>query len=144
MSSEKLHPLIPEAREQLRQGRISRRDFVRLSTLLGLSLTGAELLAACGPAATPTAAPATAAATAIPVAAAPTAAAAAVVPTAAPAKAAGTPVRGGILRAVSRIERVDDPARFSLVSQSHPWRHVFEYLTYTDAKGHYPPYLLES
>ena len=36
------------------------------------------------------------------------------------------------------------PAQFSLVSQSHAWRHVFEYLTYTDPKGITTPYLLDS
>ena len=45
--------------------------------------------------------------------------------------------------AATRIERVDHPARFSLVSQSHPWRHVFDYLTYTDPNGITHPYLLE-
>ena len=44
-------------------------------------------------------------------------------------------VRGGSLTLRSRVDRVEDPARFSLVSQSHPWRHVFDYLTTYDAKG---------
>jgi peptide/nickel transport system substrate-binding protein len=52
-------------------------------------------------------------------------------------------VRGGVLRCATRVERVDHPARFSLVSQSHAWRHVFDYLTYTDEKGITHPYLLE-
>jgi peptide/nickel transport system substrate-binding protein len=120
-----IHPLIPEAQEQLRRGEISRRDFLRFSTLLGLSLSSATLMAACQPATPEAAAPA--APTAIPVVAPP----------------AGGIRRGGILRAATRIERVDHPARFSLVSQSHPWRHVFDYLTYTDSGGVTHPYLLE-
>ncbi len=130
MQPAKLHPLIPEAQEQLRKGKISRRDFLRFSTLLGLSLASAEVLAACQPAATP-----------VPTAVPPTA----VPPTAAPS---ATPkpavIRGGKITAATRVEKVDHPARFSLVSQSHPWRHVVEYLTQIDEKGVVHPYLLES
>jgi len=46
----KIHPLVTEANQQLREGKITRRDFLRLSTLLGLTLASAEFLAACGPA----------------------------------------------------------------------------------------------
>ncbi|MDI6695501.1 MAG: ABC transporter substrate-binding protein [Anaerolineales bacterium] len=127
METKKIHPLIPEAQEELRKGNISRRDFLRISTLLGMSLASAKLLAACAqPPASPVATEAGPAAT--------------VAVTEAPK--AG-PVRGGVLRAATRVERVDHPARFSLVSQSHAWRHVFEYLTYTDPKGITQPYLLE-
>ncbi len=42
------------------------------------------------------------------------------------------------------MERVDHPARFSLVSQSHPWRHVYDYLTYVDENGMVGPYLLDT
>jgi peptide/nickel transport system substrate-binding protein len=52
-------------------------------------------------------------------------------------------VRGGVLTAATRVERVDHPARWSLVSQSHAWRHIFEYLTYTDPDGITHPYLLD-
>jgi len=50
---------ILDLREQLRQGKVSRRDFVRLAALLGLSVSAAEVLAACapGPLATPLATP---------------------------------------------------------------------------------------
>lgn len=127
METKKIHPLIPEAQEELRKGNISRRDFLRISTLLGMSLASAKLLAACAqPPASPVATEAGPAAT--------------VAVTEAPK--AGL-VRGGVLRAATRVERVDHPARFSLVSQSHAWRHVFEYLTYTDPKGITQPYLLE-
>ena len=141
MSEKKLHPIIQEAQEQLRKGRISRREFIRISTLLGMSAMSAAALASCAPKETATPAPATSApaATATPVP--PTATSA---PAATPTPAAEMPVRGGTLKASTRVERVDHPARFSLVSQSHPWRHVFEYLTYIDAKGIAHPYLLES
>lgn len=129
MEPSKVHPLIEQAREGLRQGSVSRRDFLKVSTLLGLSVAGAEVLAACGPAAAPaTVAPP--AATALP-GATPTAAAAAI-------------KRGGVLNVACRVERVSDPAQFSLVSASHSWRHVFEYLTHTDPQGITHPYLLDS
>jgi peptide/nickel transport system substrate-binding protein len=44
----KIHPLVTEANQQLREGKITRRDFLRLSTLLGLTVASAEFLAACG------------------------------------------------------------------------------------------------
>ena len=117
--------LIPEAQDLLRQGQMSRRDFIRVATLLGASVAGASALAACGaPAPAPAAADPGCRATAAPVAT--------VAPTAAPK--AG-PVRGGVITARGRVDRASHPAQFSLVSQSHPWRHVLDYLTYTNEKG---------
>ena len=46
---EELHERVSELQEQLRQGNITRRDFLRYATLLGLSLGAAEALAACAP-----------------------------------------------------------------------------------------------
>ena len=67
-----LHPWVPELQDQLRKGQISRREFLRYATLLGVSLGGATALAACGAPAdrcacrgAPTAVP-VAAATAVP------------------------------------------------------------------------------
>lgn len=129
----KVHPLIPEAQDLLRKGQMSRRDFIRIATLLGASVAGASALAACGaPAPAPAAATQAPAATAAP--------AATIAPTAAPKVG---PVRGGIVTARAKVERASHPAQFSLVSQSHPWRHVLDYLTYTDAKGITVPYMLE-
>ena len=129
----KIHPLVTQANQQLREGKISRRDFLRLSTLLGLTLAGAEVLAACGtPEQVATEAPA----------AAPAATEAPVMATEAPAT--GGIVRGGTLTCATRIERVDNPATFSLISAVQPWRHVIEFLTYTNPQGITEPYLLES
>jgi len=133
MEPSKVHPLITEASEKLRKGNISRRDFIRLSTLLGLTVAGAEVLAACAPAATATTAPQVAATVA-----------ATTAPAATPTAAASAITRGGTLNVACRIERVSDPAQFSLVSASHPWRQVFEYLTHTDPQGITHPYLLDS
>jgi len=75
MSEEKLlKGGIFELQEQVRQGKIGRREFLRYASLLGLSLGAAEALASCAPQPTPTAAPPT-----------PTAGAAPPTPTAGPA-----------------------------------------------------------
>lgn len=113
MEKKRIHPMVLEAQEDLKKGNLSRRGFLRLATLLGLSVSSAQLLG---------------------------------FGSISKAEAAATAniVRGGVLKAATRIERVDHPARFSLVSQSHPWRHVFDYLTKTDSKGITHPYLLDS
>ena len=45
---ESIHPYIPDAYEKLEQGRITRREFIRVSTLLGMSAGVATFAAACG------------------------------------------------------------------------------------------------
>jgi peptide/nickel transport system substrate-binding protein len=145
------HPYVPELQEQLRQGKISRREFLRYATLLGVSVGGATVLAACGqPAAAPTPVPPTAAPaptavppTAVPPTAVP-AATAALAPTQAPAAAAGGITRGGKLIAASRVQKVTHPAQLSWVSGSNQLRQVAEYLTYTDKDNITHPYVLES
>jgi peptide/nickel transport system substrate-binding protein len=140
MPDKKEHKAIPFLQEQLRQGKMSRREFVRYATLLGMSLGAATVAAQCAPPATeapPTAAPATQAPQATtPPMAEPTA-------TAAPAAAAG-PVRGGNLRVASRVQKVTHPAQFSWVSPSNQLRQVAEYLTQTDGNNVTHPLLLES
>ncbi len=128
MQDNRPHPLIPEAQALLRQGKLTRRDFLRLCTLLGLSLVGAQNLAGCTPAPEPS----------IPKIAGMTAGIVAPQPTATP-----TIQRGGQLTALARVDQVDHPTRFSLVSQAHPWRHIFDYLTHTDKRGITHPYLLD-
>ena len=89
--SEKLHERITDLQEQLRQGAIPRREFLRYAALLGLSVGAAEALAACAPKATPTTAPTAAppaATTAPPTTAPPTTAPTAPPPTAVPSPAA--------------------------------------------------------
>ena len=41
MSDSRQHPYIPKLKTQLAEGRIGRREFLRTSTLLGLSATAA-------------------------------------------------------------------------------------------------------
>jgi len=106
MEGNQIHPLVNQAQDELRQGKISRRDFLKFSTLLGASLATAKFLASCAsPTEVPAAAPVASAATAVP--------AATVAPKA-------SIVRGGTLTCATRVERVDNPATFSLVSASHP------------------------
>jgi peptide/nickel transport system substrate-binding protein len=120
----RIHPAVLEGQFQLQQGRISRREFLRLATLLGLGLPAANVLAACGTPAT--SAPATAG------------------PTAVPATAVPSVKRGGTLRVAMQLQAVDHPVRFSWVEAPNSLRHVFEYLTETDNKNITHPYLLES
>lgn len=132
MRDKKLHPFIPEAQQQLVQGRISRREFLRLATLLGASLGTAQVLAACGAPTTEAPAP-EAAATKVPATKVPA--------TEAPA---GGIKRGGTMRVATQVPAVDHPARFSWVYDANQFRHVFEYLTETDENNVTHPLLLES
>jgi peptide/nickel transport system substrate-binding protein len=115
--------------DQLQQGRISRREFLRVATLLGVSASTASLLAACGggnggnggsgsseDAEETDAAPA----------------------------ASGPVKRGGTLRVGMKVQRADHPARFSWTESANAFRHVFEYLTETDIENITHPLLLDS
>ncbi len=114
------HPYVPEAQEMLRQGRMSRREFLRLATLLGVSLPAAQALAACGAPATATQAPA---------------------PTYAPVAAVK---RGGTIRVGTQVGAIDHPARYEWIGfDANITRFVNEYLTETDYKNITHPYLLE-
>ena len=56
-----MHPRIPEYQKQFADGKITRREFLRITTLLGLSATSAIAMAACAqpaPATAPAEAPA--------------------------------------------------------------------------------------
>jgi peptide/nickel transport system substrate-binding protein len=133
-----MHPYIPELQEQYRQGKVSRREFMRMSALLGLSLSGImSFLASCSPAgeaATSTSAPATMAATAVP-------------PTAVPATATAVPVaagpkRGGVLTLVNNCQRMDDIATVQW-AQYDIYRNVAEFLAVTNQDNITVPWLLE-
>ena len=108
MSRDRIHPLILDAQELVRGGQMSRRDFLRLSSLLGLSAAGASVLAACG-GAQPTQAPA-----------ATEAATEAVATEAATEAAKGGLVRGGTLTVTCRVDEVDHPASFPLSASRIP------------------------
>ncbi len=138
------HPYIPELKELYRQGRISRREFLRNATLLGASMaTASAFLAAC----------AAQQATEAPTAEAPAEEGA---PAAAPtegmteeeapteAPAAGQPRYGGKHTIATRVQRVDHPARLSWIEGANAMRLVNEYLTFTDWDNITHPHLLDS
>ncbi|TKJ31775.1 MAG: hypothetical protein CEE40_00150 [Chloroflexi bacterium B3_Chlor] len=128
-----MHKAIPDLKDQYEKGKMTRREFLRYASLLGMSLGAAQaLIAGCAPPATevpPTEVPPT-----------PTTAPAVPTPTTVPAG----PRRGGTLRVRGNIGRIDHPARFSWVANSNPARHVAEYLTLTDENNITHPYLLDS
>lgn len=119
------HPAIPDIYEKYAQGRISRREFLRFSTLLGLSAGMAYFAAACG--APPTEEK--------------------VVVTEAPAPTATEVVsrikRGGTFTRAMELQQIDHPARFSWVNQANVTRQVAEYLTETGPDNITRPLLLE-
>ncbi len=125
---EAIHPYIPDAYEKLEQGRITRREFVRISTLLGMSAGVATLAAACGAGGTATEAPVEEA----PAEEAP-----------AEEVAATGPQRGGTLTKSMQLQLLDHPARLSWVEGANIVRQISEYLTETGPDNITRPYLLD-
>jgi len=110
--NERVHPEIPGLIESLRKGHMSRRDFLRTTTLLGLSATAAYGLASriTGDLIVP------------------------------PAAAADGKM-GGTLRISMQVQEMEEPATWSWVQKSNVGRHVIEYLTCTGADNITRPYL---
>ncbi len=111
----RIHPYVPKLKEQLAEGKIDRREFLRYSTLLGLSASAAY--AFVGKVTGESFAPA--------------------------ARAADMP-KGGTLRIAQRVVEVQDPHAFSWVYDSTVVRQVAEYLTQTGHDHITRPYLAES
>lgn len=130
---EKIHPAIPDAYDKLEQGRISRREFMRFATLLGMSAATASIAAACaGPGAeiAPTSAPAAGEATS----------------SGAAEEAASSPTgprRGGTITKSMQLQLLDHPARLSWVEGANVVRQFGEYLTETGSDNITRPYLLD-
>jgi peptide/nickel transport system substrate-binding protein len=128
---ENQHPYVPELKHLYRAGRISRREFLRNATLLGVSAAAAStFVASCSPTPTPEAA------TAPPATNTPE-------PEPTEVETSG-PVRGGTLRLASQVHKVTHPAQFSWASPANQLRQVAEYLTVTDAENVTHPLLLEN
>lgn len=110
-----VHSAIPELAEQLRDGRIDRREFLRTTTLLGLSAGAAYVLAGrmTGEHFVPR------------------------------AMAHGDPKKGGTLRFSMRAQEMTDPATFDWTEKSNIARQVVEYLSQTGTDGVTRPYLCE-
>jgi peptide/nickel transport system substrate-binding protein len=112
----RVHPYIPKLVEQLEERRIGRRDFLRTSTLLGLSATTAYGVvgrifgeSAIGP-----------------------------------ARAQGQPQQGGLLKVSMRVPETRNPHTFSWVYDSNIVRQVNDYLTRTGVDNVTRPWLVES
>jgi peptide/nickel transport system substrate-binding protein len=123
-----VHAYIPELEDLYLKGRITRREFLRNATLLGMSLASASaFLASCAPpAAEPTATPKPAATKA---------------PEPTP-KPSG-PQRGGTWKSSMKLQLLDHPARLSWVEGANIVRQICEYLTLTGPDNITRPYLCE-
>ena len=110
----KLHPGVHQAVDHVRSGKLSRREFVKTATLLGVSLPVAyHLLADI---------------TGEPIVR---------------QALAASPKRGGMLRASMRVQEMSDPAKFNWTEKSNIARQVLEYLTITGPDNVTRPYLLK-
>lgn len=109
------HAYLPELTDQLNEGKIDRRDFLRHACLLGLGAATAY------------------------------ASADAILgrPFGVPALAQGTPKKGGILRCSMVVQEMTDPAKFDWIEKSNVSRFIVEYLTHTGADNVTRPYLAE-
>ncbi|MEM7127057.1 MAG: ABC transporter substrate-binding protein [Chloroflexota bacterium] len=132
---EAVHPRIPDVYEQLKQGRVSRRDFLRTATLLGMSAGVATVAAACGGGTVQVGAPASDSGSESTTDSSSESSSSEMV---------GGIKRGGILRTATQVKAADHPARYSWIFDANETRHVFEYLTETGNDNITRPYLLES
>ena len=109
-----LHPYVPELQEQLRQGKLDRREFLRTATLLGVSATAAYAMAGkiTGEHFVPEA-------------------------------QAETPKMGGHLKVSMRCQEMTDPSTFDWTEKSNVSRQVCEYLAFTGPDNVTKPYLCE-
>ncbi len=110
----KIHRSIPDLLEQVKEGKLNRREFIKTSTLLGLSATAAYTLAGFPKG------------------------------FGVPAAHAATPKKGGILKMSMVVQEMMDPATFSWTEKSNVARHIGEYLTVLGPDNVARPYLAES
>lgn len=118
------HPALKDLQSELRRDLLTRREFLRLATLLGASSVTAAVLAACGPA-TRNSAFIDAALTEEPTPPLPAI------------------QRGGVLRSAMPLQSIDHPARLAWVPGANIVRQVAEFLTETGPDNITRPYLLE-
>ena len=111
------HAAMPGLKDDLQEGRITRRDFLRYATLLGVSTTAAYKLANKVNTGEPLL---------IPIA------------------RAGSMPKGGTLRISMRVQEIHSPHTFAWLSESNIFRGTNEYLTYTDYQNVTRPALVES
>jgi len=131
-----VHPRIPEAFTALKEGRISRREFIRFATLLGMS---AALATACSTPATPVVEEAVEAVQEVAEEAEEMVEE--VVEEA--EEMMGGIQRGGTLTIGAQLQLIDHPARLSWIEGANVVRQVAEYLTFTDPDNITTPHLLD-
>lgn len=135
---EKIHGYLPELYNQYAQGRVSRREFLRMATLLGMSVGAATIAAQCGAPAQPAAAPAESGGET-----AAESAGEAQQEEAAAEAPSGAVKRGGTWTSSMQLQLLDHPARLSWVQGANIVRQVGEYLTETGVDNITRPYLLD-
>jgi peptide/nickel transport system substrate-binding protein len=112
----RVHPAIPDLAKDLKNGHIDRREFLRTSTLLGLSAGAAYTMANN---------------------------LAGIVDAVVPAAKAQTPKKGGTMRVSMEVQEMTDPSTFDWVQKSNVARHMNEFLTITGSDNITRPYLAE-
>jgi peptide/nickel transport system substrate-binding protein len=143
---EMIDRVVRNAEQDMRAGRLSRRDFLRLSALLGISTGSALALAACGGGSTaaPTVAPGSTEAAPAPTDAAATAAPEATTApeaTVAPTEASAGGTATGTLRVGSEIPVNLDPASSSTDAEILILHSVYDYLVDIDSANEIQPRL---
>jgi peptide/nickel transport system substrate-binding protein len=110
-----LHPGVKELCAQFEDGKVDRREFVRLAAFLGVSAASAYAFAGdpFGGGMVKEA-------------------------------AAQTPKQGGVLRVAMQVQEMVDPATFDWTQKSNQTRHIIEYMTITGPDNVTRPYLAES
>ncbi len=116
------HPKVHEAFDLMNEGRMDRREFVRVAALLGVSATAAYAMAG-----TPQAFAADGAIKNSPF----------------PAPDPNAK-KGGVLRVAMQVQKMDDPATFSWVEMGNQARHSLEYISMTGPDNITRPMLAES
>ncbi|NIV73707.1 MAG: ABC transporter substrate-binding protein, partial [Gammaproteobacteria bacterium] len=107
------HPYVPRLKEQLAQGKIGRREFLRTATLLGVSASAAYTFADK------------------------------VAGVSLMREAQAAIPKGGRLRIAMRVKDIKNPHTFDWAEKSNIARQVVEYLTKTGHDNVTRPYLLE-
>lgn len=118
-SDRRLHPKAHEAYDLMTRGRLSRREFIRVAALVGVSAGAAYAIAGLP-------SPALAADT---------------MPFPADSPDAKS---GGIFKIAMQVQKLDDPATFSWTQMSNVGRHFMEYLAMTGPDNVTRPMLAES
>ena len=113
--SERVHPGVHELKSEYQKGKISRREFIRYSALLGMSAVAAGRMVYAGGQQQPSVSP----------------------------SAAGIR-RGGMVKAACAVLKVGPPAQLSWNAHDLFYMQIASYLTYTDIQNITHPYLLKN